>query len=274
MNNSNIISLYIKNLNEDFYIDIDKRFLDNFVYLYKTISRKLIVLFGNKLSINNKTFMYNIFYYKNNIKKYIFMTILDESLVLHLDDINNDFYLIKSELLKHERHIIQINHLYIKKNWNFLDYWTNSESISEIEKYLENNLLKIYNKNLMIILNKNQINLKYAADELLNDKEFLLPLMDNDYNYYIVCTYDNEYILPIPIRYDLDIIYITFKYYHKVFMCLSKFFRYNLDVVLAALNSNQISVLTYTSNEIREKLKKMDINIPDLAGSLYDTHEY
>ena len=98
--------------------------------------------------------------------------------------------------------------------------------------------------------------------------------MDNDYNYYIVCTYDNEFILPIPIRYDLDIINIAFKYNDKVFMRLSKFFRYNLDVVLAALNTNQISVLTYTSNGIREKLKEMDINIPDIAGSLYDTREY
>ena len=79
-------------------------------------------------------------------------------------------------------------------------------------------------------------------------------------------------ILPIPIRYDLDIKNIAFKYYHKVFMYLSKELRHNIDVVLAALKSNnQISVLMKTSNEIRKKLKKMDINIPNIAGSLCDT---
>jgi len=276
MSNSNIISLNIKNLNENFYIDMDKRFLYDFKYLYKTIITKLIFLFGNKFSINNKAFMYNIFYYKNNIKQYIFMTILDESLVLDLDDINYDFFLIKSELLEHEQHIIKINHLYLKKYWNSKELWTN-ESFKEIEEYLHNNSLKIYNKNLMIILNKNKIDLKYAADELLNDKDFLLPLIDNNINCDIVCTCDNDYILPIPIRYDLDIINITFKYYHRTFMYLSKELRHNIDVVLAALKANnQISVLSYTSIEIREKLKKMNINIPDIAGSLYDTdtHEY
>ena len=191
MNNSNIISLCIKNLNEDFYIDIDKRFLDDFLYLYKTISRKLIVLFGNKLSMNNKTLMYNIFYYKDNIKIYIFMTILDESLVLHLDDINNDFFLIKSELLEHEHNIVKINHSYLKKYWNSFELYdviNINEIIIDIEKYIRNNSLKIYNRNLMIILNKNKIDLKYAADELLNDKDFLLPLIDNNINY--------DYILP------------------------------------------------------------------------------
>ena len=274
MNQSNLISLCIKNLNEDFYIDLDNRYLDDYLYLYKTISRKLIVLFGNKLSINNKTFMYNIFYYKDKIKKYIFMTILDKSLILELDDINNEFFLIKSELLEHEHHIIKIYHSYLKKYWNSFELWHNAVII-EIKKYIQNNSLKIYNRNLMIILNKNKIDLKYAADELLNDKDFLLPLIDNIYNYDIVCTFHGDYILPIPIRYDLDIINIAFKYHHKVFIDLHKELRHNIDFVLAALKAgNQISIFMCTSNEIKEKLKKMDIDIFKFAGSLYDTEEY
>jgi hypothetical protein len=261
-----IITLPINNLDETLYLNFDTRYISNYRYLYKTITNQLIDNFTSKL--NN---LYTIFYYKNQEKIYIYMTMQDKSLILNLEDINNNFYLIKSDLLNHEIDIIKINHSFVKKDW---ECWENNELYREIRNYLDDTGVKINNPYLMTLLNKNNIRLTNASDQLLNNKDFLLPLMSNFNNIDMICTNDSDHLLPEPIRYDEDIAIATFSDYHRSFMDLPKILRYNKNVVLAALaNSNQICVLDYTSKQIKKEIARMNINIPPYAGSLSDSDE-
>jgi len=172
-----IITLPINNLDETLYINFDSRFINDYQYLYITITNHLI----KKFTLYN---LYTIFYYKNTEKIYIYMTILDKSLILNLEDINNNFYLNKSDLLNHEMDIIKINYEFVKKDWKF---WKTSELYKEIINYLDRNNVKINNPDLMTLLNKNNIELTYASTELLNNKDFLLSLMSEFNNIDIIC---------------------------------------------------------------------------------------
>jgi len=260
-----MITLPINNLDETLYFNFDTRYISDYLYLYKIITNQLIINFTSKL-----TNLYTIFYYKNQEKIYIYMTMINTSLILNLEDINNTFYLNKSDLLNHKIDIIKINHSFVKNNSKF---WETSQFFVRLKKeiidYLDKNDVKINNPYLMTILNQNGIRLTYALDELLNNKEFLLPLMSDFNNIDMICTHDILYRLPLPIRYDEDIAIATFNDYHRSFIDLPKILRHNKNVVLAALTiGNQISVLDYTSPEIRKEITRMNIKIPFHAGSI------
>ena len=142
-----MITLTINTLIDKLYINLDSMYLDHHSYLYKTITRYLENMYGNFLEEN---IMINIFYYNNNEKKYIYNSLNDELSILHIDDIDQDFYLIKSELLDHEVSIIKYYNTCMRKCWD-INY-----SALKIRLYMKNES-KIINHNLQIINNNLQI---------------------------------------------------------------------------------------------------------------------
>jgi hypothetical protein len=256
---SNIILLNINTNNcnlllKSFSIEINTLYLNDYIYIYKLFRKKLIEIY-NQLINNTMLIIYSID--NNNNKKYIYMSILNPSLILNLEDIKKKFYLKTTVLLDHEINIININNNYIEKLGDKQLYYL----YSKIRNYLNINGLKIFNKYLMLLLNKYyNIELRYANYNLLNDKYFLLPLMEFADNWELICNphkYNQQYILPDHIKNDEELIIASFKspYIDKfVFIDFPIYLRNNKNIVLAAIETEQCLVLSNTSEKIKNEI--------------------